>query len=89
MSARPDTTDLLQALGAMADAEPGWYTSAQLLPTYNTWAATQGLPELEAKTLGEQIRREVTLERRRRGGSNVWHLTRRGLECRNWHTADD
>lgn len=87
MSVRPNREDLVAAFGPLADEKPGArYTSAELLPIYNAWAEQNGLPALlKPKTLGEQIRREVTLDSQRVRGSNRWVLTRAGLECRNWH----
>jgi hypothetical protein len=80
------TWDDLRA--ALAEVEPGEYRTAQLLPTYNTWAEREGKPTLTTKALGEAIARETCLNSRHgHGHIRLWTVDRKGLECRNWHTA--
>lgn len=84
--AKYPSTEGLQA--ALADVEPGDYTSSDLLPSFNAWAYREGRTQISAKTLGEAIKRELPLERvGRKKGVTVWHFTREGLACRNWFTV--
>lgn len=80
--ARPTMTDLQSAL---AGVEPGEYRTAQLLPMYLEWAEREGREAVDAKTLGECMRKELCLESRKSHGATIWVFTREGLECRNWY----
>lgn len=75
-------TDLQAALKGI---EEGWYRSIDLLPRFNTWARSQGRPEVTAKALGEAIRREFK-PRKRSAHRNVavWYLSDRVLTHRDW-----
>lgn len=56
---------------ALKDLAPGWYTSADLLPTFNEWATKGGKPEVSAKVLGQAIRQHFSAAPTRRAHGNV------------------
>lgn len=54
MMPRPEAADVRAMLQGL---EPGWYTSASLLPRYNAWADQNGRSATGAKHLGEALGR--------------------------------
>lgn len=74
--------DLIQVLTGLA---PGWYTSRDLLPRYNAWAADNGRESITAKTLGESVNRVLRLDRRNvHGNVRAFHVTPEALSGRDW-----
>lgn len=63
----------------------GWYSSAELLPTYNTWAAHEGKPETTIQELGQSIGTQFTCDSRKaHDNTKVWKIDERALNHRNW-----
>jgi hypothetical protein len=83
----PEWGHLIEALGPLADSDPGAeHTSDRLVREYNSWAVGRGMESVSAQQMGMALQRHTTLDAGRRHNSKVWRLTRAGLECRNWHT---
>lgn len=71
---------------AFVSLEPGWYTSADLLPTYNAWAKRERKPEITTKTLGEALRRHFSAgpARKIKGNVALRYLNQDILHHRAW-----
>lgn len=72
---------------AFKDLAPGWYTTADLLPTYHQWAKRVGKPEAPAKILGQALRRDFSAAPTRRAHGNVAmrYLNQDILNHRAWY----
>lgn len=71
---------------ALKDLAPGWYKTADLLPTYNAWAKREKRPETTAKILGQALRRDFSAAPTRRAHGNVAvrYLSQDVLQHRAW-----
>jgi len=65
--------------------EPGEYRTRDLLPRANAWLEREGREPVTAKALGEEIRRKLSLERRKIVGNvAAWRITPEALAGRDW-----
>jgi hypothetical protein len=73
---------------AFKDLAPGWYTTADLLPTFNEWAKAEGRMEAPAKILGQALRQHFSaaLTRRAHGNVAIRYLDQDVLSHRAWFT---
>lgn len=71
---------------ALKDLDPGWYTTADLLPTYNSWAGRAGQPQVTVQILGHALRRDFSdaPTRRAHGNKTLRYLSQDILNHRAW-----
>ncbi len=69
---------------ALSHLPEGNYATADLYPHYEEWAKTQDQAPVAYPVFATVLLRSSCLESIRKGGTRIWYVERRALDCRNW-----